>query len=114
VIDKGIHSESVIAHMSIDKYVYGMPLHRQIDKYRRLGVNIPASTASDWLMKAWRHLVPLWELLKLLVLQQKYLQADETPFKVQDRDHKNGIHQGYMWLYHAPAEKAFEKGKKEK
>jgi transposase len=105
MIDKGIPSESVIAQMSIDKYVYGMPLHRQIDKYRRLGVNIPASTASDWQMKAWRHLVPLWELLKLLVLQQKYLQADETPFKVQDRDHKNGIHQGYMWLYHAPAEK---------
>jgi transposase len=78
MIDKGIPSESVIAQMSIDKYVYGMPLHRQIDKYRRLGVNMPASTASDWLMKGWRHLIPLWELLKLLVLQQKYLQADET------------------------------------
>lgn len=105
VIDKGIPSESVIAQMTIDKYVYGMPLHRQIDKYRRLGVNIPASSASDWQMKAWRHLIPLWELLKLLVLQQKYLQADETPLKVLDRDHKNGIHQGYIWLYHAPAEK---------
>ena len=104
VIDKGIPSQNVIAQMTIDKYVYGMPLHRQIDKYRRLGVNIPASTASDWLMKGWRHLHPLWELLKLLVLQQKYLQADETPLKVLDRDHKNGIHQGYIWLYHAPAE----------
>lgn len=105
VIDKGIPSESVITQMSVDKYVYGMPLHRQIDKYQRLGVNIPASTASDWLLKGWRSLVPLWELLRLLVLEQKYLQADETPLKVLDRDHKNGIHQGYLWLYHAPADK---------
>ncbi|CAG5011379.1 hypothetical protein DYBT9275_04937 [Dyadobacter sp. CECT 9275] len=31
-------------------------------------------------------------LLKVLVVNQKYLQADETPLKVLDRDHKNGIH----------------------
>jgi transposase len=104
VIDKGIPSEGVVAQMMVDKYVYGLPLHRQIDKYRRLGVNIPASTASDWMIKGWRHLAPLWELLKLLVLNQKYLQADETPLKVLDRDHKNGIHQGYVWVYNAPAD----------
>ena len=104
-IDKGIPSESVIAQMSVDKYVYSLPLHRQIDKYRRMGVNIPASTATDWLMQGWRQLVPLWELLKLLVLEQKYLQADETPLKVLDRDHKNGIHQGYIWAYNAPTDR---------
>lgn len=104
VIDKGIPSERLIAQMTLDKYVYGLPLHRQIDKYRRLGVNIPASTASDWLIKGWKHLIPLWELLKLLVINQKYLQADESPIKVQDKQHKNGIHQGYMWVYNAPAD----------
>lgn len=105
VIDKGIPSEAVIAQMVVDKYVFGLPLHRQIDKYRRLGVNVPASTASDWIMRGWQHLAPLWELLKLLVLNQKYLQADETPLKVLDRDHKNGIHQGFMWIYNAPCDK---------
>ena len=104
VIEKGIPSDRLIAQMILDKYVYGLPLHRQIDKCRRLGVNIPASTASDWLMKGWKHLVPLWELLKLLVTNQKYLQVDESPIKVQDRKHKNGIHQGYMWVYNAPAD----------
>ena len=102
---KGIPSEAVIAQMVVDKYVFGLPLHRQIDKYRRLGVNVPASTASDWIMKGWQHLAPLWELLKLLVLNQKYLQVDESPLKVLDRDHKNGIHQGYMWIYNAPCDK---------
>lgn len=68
VIAKGIPSDSVVAQMTVDKYVYALPLHRQIDKYRRMGVNIPASTASDWLLKGWKHLVPLWELLKLLII----------------------------------------------
>jgi transposase len=105
VIEKGIPSDRLIAQMVLDKYVYGLPLHRQIDKYRRLGVNIPASTASDWMLKGWKHLIPLWELLKLMVINQKYLQADESPIKVQDRQHKNNIHNGYMWVYHAPADK---------
>ena len=104
VIDKGIPSESVVAQMAVDKYVYGLPLHRQIDRYTKMGVRIPASTASDWMMKGWDRLVPLWELLKLLALNQKYLQADESPVKVLDRDHKNGIHQGFMWVYNAPAD----------
>ncbi len=105
VIEKGIPSESIIAQMTVDKYVYGMPLHRQIDKYTKMGVRIPASSASDWIMKGWDHLRPLWELLRLIVTSQKYLQVDETPIKVLDRDHKNGIHQGYMWLYHAPVDR---------
>ena len=54
------------------------------------------------MMKGWKQLAPLWELLKLLVINQKYLQADESPIKVLDRDNKNGIHQGYMWVYVAP------------
>lgn len=105
VIDRGIPSESVIAQMTVDKYVYGMPLHRQLDKYTRMGVRIPASSASDWIMAGWEQLIPLWRLLRLMVLDQKYLQVDETPIKVLDRDHKNGIHQGYMWLYHAPVDR---------
>lgn len=41
VIEKGIPSESVIAQLTVDKYVYGMPLHRQIDKYSKMGFASP-------------------------------------------------------------------------
>jgi transposase len=105
VIEKGIPSESVIAQMTVDKYVYGMPLHRQIDKYAKMGVRVPASTASDWIMGGWEHLRPLWKLLRMMVVGQGYLQVDESPIKVLDREHKNGIHNGYMWLYHAPVDR---------
>lgn len=91
-IEKGIPSESVVAQLTVDKYVYGMPLHRQIDKYGKMGVRIPASSASDWIMGGWRIIRPLWELLRLVIQNQKYLQVDESPVMVLDRDHKNGIH----------------------
>lgn len=109
VIEKGIPSNRLIGEMMLDKYVYGLPLHRQIDKYRRLGVNIPASTASDWMIKGWKHLTPLWKLMKRLIIHQKYLQADESPIKVQEKQQKAGksraIHKGYMWVYHAPVDR---------
>ena len=82
MIEKGIPSNRLVGQMILDKYVFALPLHRQIDKYRRLGVSIPASTASDWMIKGWKHLTPLWELLKLLIVNQKYLQVDESPIKV--------------------------------
>lgn len=104
MIEKGIPSNRLVGQMILDKYVFALPLHRQIDKYRRLGVSIPASTASDWMIKGWKHLTPLWELLKLLIVNQKYLQVDESPIKVLDKDHKNGVHKGYMWVYHAPVD----------
>lgn len=105
VIEKGIPGESVIAHMTVKKYVYGMPLHRQLEEMIKMGVRIPASSASDWQMNCWDTIKVLWKLLKEIVIQQRYLQVDETPIKVLDRDHKNNIHQGYMWLYHAPVDR---------
>lgn len=38
------------------------------------------------------------------MINRKYLQADESPIKVLDKDHKNGAHQEYMWLYNAPSD----------
>src|SRR5690606_2374899 len=33
-----------------------------------------------------------------------YLQVDETPIKVLDKDKKGTTHRGYHWVYHAPEE----------
>jgi transposase len=34
-----------------------------------------------------------------------YLQVDETPIKVMERDKKGACHQGYYWVYHSPIDK---------
>jgi transposase len=44
----------------------------------------------------------LYDVLKKEVLSQDYLQADETPIAVMDKDKQGATHQGYHWVYHAP------------
>jgi len=36
------------------------------------------------------------------VLASDYVQADETPIRVQDRNRKGKTHKGFYWVYHAP------------
>lgn len=48
LIEKGISFESVIALMTVDTYVYGMPLHRQIDKYSNTGVRTGRDHPDPW------------------------------------------------------------------
>ena len=43
-----------------------------------------------------------YDELKKQVLAQKYIQADETPIPVLDKEKKKSTHQGYHWVYHAP------------
>ncbi len=70
--------------------------------FERQGVTISPVTINDWITACCDLLQPLYDLLKREVLSQPYLQVDETPIKVLDKDKKGSTHTGYHWLYHAP------------
>ena len=40
---------SLLAHIAVEKYCDGMPLHRQQERYLRLGVSLDRSTMSRWM-----------------------------------------------------------------
>ena len=101
-IEKGIPGPGLLAHILISKYVDHLPLYRQIGQFKRLGVDVPASTMSDWVGTASDLITPLYEVLKREVLLSGYIQADETPIKVLDEDKKGSTHKGYYWVYHSP------------
>lgn len=101
-IEKGIPGPGLLAQIIIDKYIDHLPCYRQIQGYDRLGMKIPASTMSEWLRAACDLMSPLYDTLLKEVLNQNYLQADETPIKVLDKDKKGKTHLGYYWVYHAP------------
>jgi len=50
-------------------------------------------------------LEPLYDTLKHRVLSQGYLQVDETPIQVLDKNKKGKTHRGYHWVYYSPLEK---------
>jgi transposase len=101
-IEKGIPGPALLAHILISKYVDHLPLYRQIGQFKRLGVDVPASTMSDWVGAASDLIAPLYDVLKKEVLQSGYIQADETPIKVLDEDKKGSTHKGFYWVYHSP------------
>jgi transposase len=98
-IDKGIAGPGLLASILIEKYVDHLPLHRQLQRFKRENIHIPASTIGDWVKYSADLLAPLYDTLKKQVQASSYLMADETPIKVLDKDHDNGIQQGYYWVY---------------
>lgn len=104
-IDKGIPGPGLLAQIVIDKYTDQLPVHRQIQRFEREGIKLASSTLTDWISGTCTLLDLLYEELKRRVLFADYLQADETPIKVLDKDKKGTTHRGYHWVYHASVEK---------
>ena len=98
-IEKGKVGASVLALIIVQKYVDHLPLYRQIEQFKRMGMEIPSSTMSDWVKTAAELIAPLYEVLVKSILKSNYLQADETRIQVLDRDKKKKTHRGWYWTY---------------
>ncbi len=99
-LPKAIVGPGLLAQIIIDKYVDHLPLYRQMERFKREGINIPYSTIGDWVKNGCTLIDPLYESLKKLIVQSNYLHADESPIKVLDKDKKGTTHRGYYWVYH--------------
>ncbi len=104
-VNRGLFDESVLAHLLTSKFVDHLPLYRQRQMFRRIGLEIPASTLTDNTNAACRALTPIYNALKRETLANLYVQADETRMEVLENGSKKGsTHRGFMWAYHAPAD----------
>lgn len=104
IIEKGIAGPGLLAQVMVDKYVDHLPLFRQNERFKRIGINFPASTMSDMVTQSCHELEVLYETHRDLVLSSGYLEGDETTIKVLDKDKKGKTHLGYYWVYRAPLE----------
>ncbi len=106
-IDKGIAGAGLLSNILVEKFVDHLPIYRQIERFKRDQVVIPASTIDGWVTQTANLLNPLYDYLVKLVIAQGYLQVDETPLKVLDPQNKKGkTHQGYHWVYNSPLQNA--------
>jgi transposase len=99
-LPKAIAGAGLLTQIVIDKYADHLPLYRQMERFKREGINIPYSTITDWVSGTVNLISALYDALKKKVLQSDYLHADETPLKVLDKDKKGETHRGYFWVYH--------------
>lgn len=100
VIEKGIPGPGLLTQIIYDKFSSHLPFYRQVQRYEQLGMRIPASTLEGWFEATCSLLEPLYESLKAQVLASSYVQVDETPIPVLDKQKKGETHRGYHWVYH--------------
>ncbi|MFM9004847.1 MAG: IS66 family transposase [Flavobacteriales bacterium] len=105
-LSKCIASTELVVHTLVRKFVEHMPFYRQAAAFKRNNKwDLSDQTINDWFVAVCTLLQPLYEELTRKVLQQNYLQLDESPINVLQSDKPKSAHQGYMWVYHSPESK---------
>jgi transposase len=100
ILEKSMFGEGIVAQILVDKYCDHLPLHRQLQRFKRVGIIVAQSTITSLVARALNELGALYEAHKKMVLSSGYLHADETTIKVMDESKKGTTHRGYYWLYH--------------
>lgn len=98
IIDKGLPTSGLLAHLLVAKYADHLPLYRQESIFARAGLPIARSTLADWVGRCGVALQPLVEALRRELLQQPVLHADETPVPMLAPGKKQ-THRAYVWAY---------------
>ena len=70
-ITKGIAGPGLLAQIMIDKFMDHLPIYRQIERFKREGINMPSSTINGWQEAVCNLLQPLYDTLKHRVSNNK-------------------------------------------
>lgn len=99
----GYASAGLLAWIAISKYVDHVPLFRLEQQSERWGAKISRQSMCEWVEATARWLEPIYRHMHRGLLEGDYLQADETPVRCNDPDHKRGTTlQGYLWVISRP------------
>jgi transposase len=107
--DKSIAAPSLKAHVTTEKYLYHMPIYRQLQRFSREGIILSATTVGDWINNTCHSLTAIYDALRtdIIYYASKYMMSDETSITVLDTNKPKGkkSHVGYMWAYCNPVDK---------
>lgn len=78
IVEAGMPSDALLAHVAVSKYADGLPLYRQEGIYARDGVEISRNTMANWMGHVGFHLAPLAERVLALIKEGERVYADET------------------------------------
>jgi transposase len=98
LIEGGIPTEKLIAHVLVSKYADHCPLYRQAQIYARQGIDLDRSTLADWVGRAAALLAPVHARLFEILKASPKLFADETRAPILDPGRKK-VKLGQLWAY---------------
>jgi len=94
-IPKSFATPSLLSQIITNKYQYALPLYRQESLFKQYAIELSRKTMSSWMLAVTPSLMTIYNRLHTIQLQQRVINADETPLKVIHEDKK----QCYMWVY---------------
>lgn len=99
LVKKSLLSATILAHIMNQKFVNAMPLYRQEQEFKRLGILLSRQTLANWMIKGSQLLEPLIAAMKKELLKRQVLHADETTLEVLCEPDRPAQTTSYMWLY---------------
>jgi hypothetical protein len=99
VVPGGRMGTRAVSELLVDKYRDGLPLHRQKQRFARLGISLSVSTLADQVTWATELLKPLWRAAMTEVLAAKVMHLDGTSLPVLDKSEAGGLRIGSLWGY---------------
>lgn len=95
-----IATPSLVAAIMNGKYVNGLPLYRQSQEFKRYGLNLDDKTMANWVIRCGEDfLYPLYDRMKVVLLDGRYIHCDETRIQVLDEPDQKAETANWMWVY---------------
>lgn len=98
VIDKGLPTAGLLAHVMVAKFADHLPLYRQEYIFGRAGLVNTRSTLAQWVGQTGVQLQPLVDALREAVLAEGVIHADETSVQTLAPGEKK-THRVSVWAY---------------
>lgn len=99
VVEGGKYGDALEADILVSKYDDGLPLHRQKQRYARLGLDMPVSTLVDQVKWSTDLLRPLWRTAIAECIASLVMHVDGTGLPVLDKSAPGGKRLGSLWGY---------------
>lgn len=98
-IPRSIAGPGLLSHVIVSKFQDHLPLFRQEQMLRRIGIDIPRSTLCLWIIRAHELLQPLITFIKKTIQTYDIAYSDETTLQVLKEPNKLVHSTKYMWLF---------------
>lgn len=97
-IPKSLASPGLLAHVVVSKYQDALPLYRQEQILKRIGIELPRATLSNWMIQAGTLIQPLINLMRDRLSAGDFVQMDETTVQVLKEPGKRAQSKSYLWV----------------
>lgn len=100
VFERTAVDETVVANLIVNKCRYGIPLYRQGNQFRDIGIEFSNDALVTWFLRGIDLVMPIYLMLVETVLKCRYLIADDTRLRAAVgpvKKHLPQYKQGALW-----------------